>query len=124
VSRVALNGSAVVVLAAMLAPPAGSYGRIDNPFPVIESLAPATILARESRMDVRITGKNFMSTSSVTFNNQSRPHSLLDDSHLIVRLQPQDVSEAGNYTVAVSNPAPGGGTVTAQLLVTKTNRSQ
>lgn len=75
-------------------------------------------------MEVRISGKNFVSTATATFNGLDRKVSHVDDTHLILNLRPLDLSTPGTFVIVVTNPSPGGGAATAHLTVTAPTRSE
>ena len=104
-----------VLLAAM--PAAGYYGRVENPVPVVQSISPAEISMRTGGTQVTLTGRNFVSNSTVTFNGQARNAALVNSTHLNLILRPQDLVEPGTFEIVVTNPPPGGGTATTHIVV-------
>jgi subtilase family serine protease len=100
----------------ILLPSCGGGGGGDgvrNPVPSITSLSPTQIAAGSQVQNLYITGANFMSSSTVTYNGTLHNSSLQSPTQLQVALGPSDVAATGQYPVVVSNPAPGGGSSTA-----------
>ena len=58
---------------------------------------------------LQITGTNFFPGSQVLVNGSSRSARYLDEADLTAALVPGDIAQAGELSVSVSNPAPGGG---------------
>jgi hypothetical protein len=65
-----------------------------------------------------IGGTGFLSTSTVTLNGASRAAAFVSAGQLAVFLTPADLATTGAYPLAVTNPAPGGGTSSANFTVT------
>ena len=108
---------AILAIACLAVPAAGYYGRIANPIPVVQSLSPTSLAAGMRRAELTIAGKNFVTTSNVSFNGMPRSSALVDPGDLRMILQPGDISEPGTFPIVVTNPAPGGGSATAQITV-------
>jgi hypothetical protein len=53
--------------------------------------------------------------SFALWNGGFRATSFISSSQLVVYIQAADILNAGNATVAVTNPAPGGGTSSNQM---------
>lgn len=107
-----------LLAAALLAAPAGAWwGRMDNPAPLVYSVSPASMTARDAGVEVSLAGRNFISTSAVAFNGSARTARLLDSTRLKVILRPGDVAQPGTFPVVVTNPPPGGGGATIHLTV-------
>jgi sugar lactone lactonase YvrE len=83
---------------------------INNPNPQISGVSPNTVTTIDGGMVVTITGTGFVSTSSVTWNGNSRVTSYVSGTQLQFQLLPVDVTAAGSAQISVSNPTPGGGT--------------
>jgi hypothetical protein len=108
----------------LAAPAAGSYGRVYNPVPVVTLLSPASIAAHKPAGEVIVTGKNFLSTSSATFNGVPRAVKLLEPNKLALQLKPVDLAEPGIFQVVVTNPAPGGGAAASRFTVTPPDKAR
>jgi hypothetical protein len=85
---------------------------VGNPIPAITSLSPSSALAGAAAQTLTITGTDFMSTSTVTYNSVAHTLSFVDSTHLTISLTAADQATAGNYPVVVTNPTPGGGAST------------
>jgi Abnormal spindle-like microcephaly-assoc'd, ASPM-SPD-2-Hydin/Beta-propeller repeat len=58
---------------------------------------------------LQIRGTNFFPGSQVLVNGSSRSAKYVDEADLTAALTPGDIAQAGELSVSVSNPAPGGG---------------
>jgi hypothetical protein len=58
---------------------------------------------------LQIRGTNFFPGSQVLVNGSSRSAKYVDEADLTAALAPGDIAQAGELSVSVSNPAPGGG---------------
>lgn len=81
-----------------------------NPVPRITSLTPDTALAGSRELTLIVTGTNFVSGSVVRWNGSSRATVYTSNSRLTATITPEDLSSAGEKSIQVFNPAPGGGT--------------
>ena len=94
------------------APPAGTIFTITpvaSPVPVVTSVNPSTAIAGAAGLVLNLTGKNFVSQSTVFVNNISRTSSFLSSTALQVDLQSTDLVTPGPVSIRVVNPPPGGG---------------
>ncbi len=85
---------------------------VNNPVPTITNLSPSSATAGAAAQTVTITGTNFLSTSTVTYNSVAHTATFADAQHLTISLTAADQATGGNYPVVVSNPTPGGGAST------------
>jgi hypothetical protein len=83
-----------------------------NPVPVITSLNPPNATAGANGVTLTINGSGFVAASFVRLNGngETRPTTLVNANQLTVQLTANDITSAGTLTLAVVNPAPGGGT--------------
>lgn len=81
-----------------------------NPVPSISSVSPSTATRGGSGFTLIVNGSNFVSTSTVQWNGNSRTTSFVSPSQLNAQISADDISVAGKYNITVFNPAPGGGT--------------
>jgi len=81
----------------------------NNPAPTVSGLSPASATAGSASQTLTITGTNFISSSTVTFNGSSQAATFVSATQLTISLTAADQAAAGNYAVVVSNPSPGGG---------------
>ncbi|HEV2445617.1 MAG TPA: IPT/TIG domain-containing protein [Candidatus Sulfopaludibacter sp.] len=108
----------LIAAVALLPQAMAFYGRIDNPAPVLAGISPNKIVARGAGQVLAISGRNFLSSSTVLFNGVQRPTKYVSPVRLTIVLSPSDLYEPGTYPVVVVNPPPGGGnSATGHLLV-------
>jgi len=86
-----------------------------NAMAIIQAMAPSTVAHGASDFEMRVTGSGFAPGAVVLFNGKPRATSFLSSSELIVLIPASDVTDAGNATIAVRNPALGGSTSTTEL---------
>ncbi|MGA2983069.1 MAG: choice-of-anchor D domain-containing protein, partial [Terriglobia bacterium] len=91
---------------------------VTNPAPTLTSLSPSTVVAGAAAQTLTLTGSNFLSTSTVTYNGVAHTPTLVTASELTITLSVADQAAAGSYAVVVTNPAPAGGTSSATFAVT------
>jgi hypothetical protein len=84
-------------------------GASSNPVPSISNLSPASLKVGSAAQTLTVNGANFLATSTVTYNRISHAATYISASQLTLALSAADLYELGNYSVVVSNPAPGGG---------------
>ncbi len=83
-----------------------------NPVPALTSLNPVNATAGANGLALTINGSGFVAASIVRLNGngETRPATLVNANQLTVQLTANDIASAGTLTLAVFNPAPGGGT--------------
>src|SRR5208337_309437 len=86
---------------------------VNNPAPTLTSLSPASALAGAAAQTLTLTGTNFVSSSTVTYNGVAHTPTLVSSTQLTISLSAADQATAGSYTVVVTNPGPGGGASSA-----------
>jgi hypothetical protein len=84
-----------------------------NPAPSIASLSPSSAAAGGAAFLLTVTGGNFVAASTVTWNGVVLVSSFVDSAHLTAMVPASDLVTAGTASIAVINPAPGGGTSNA-----------
>jgi hypothetical protein len=85
---------------------------VTNPVPSISSLNPTTATVGGGQFSLTVNGSNFLdgaNASMVQWNGAGRTTSYVSSTRLHATILASDISSAGTYTVAVSNPIPGGG---------------
>lgn len=92
-------------------PPSG------NPAPSVQSLSPTSAAAGSNGFTLTITGSNFLSSSSVTWNSNSRQATFVSSSQLTIPIAASDLSTSGTVSVIVSNSTPGGGQSSANFTI-------
>jgi len=86
-----------------------------NAMAIIQAMAPSAVAHGASDFEMRVTGSGFAPDAVVLFNGKPRATSFISSSELIVLIPASDVTDAGNATIAVRNPALGGSTSTTEL---------
>lgn len=91
---------------------------IVNPVPVLNSLSATAVTAGAQGFPLGLNGSNFLQTSTILINGTAvQPFTTGQLSSVATVVVPANVlSTVGPVTIAVSNPAPGGGTSQAQTL--------
>ena len=87
----------------------GSSAPIQNPAPSITILSPSSATAGAAAQTLTINGTNFLSGSTVTYNNAAHTATFVNSTQLTIPLSASDQATAGSYAVVVTNPSPGGG---------------
>lgn len=80
-----------------------------NPVPAIVSLNPNTASAGGAAFSLTISGQNFVSSSSVSWNGSPRTTTFTSSSQLQAQITASDIANAASANVSVTNPSPGGG---------------
>ena len=81
-----------------------------NPVPVVTSLTPPNVTASSGAVTVTVGGTGFVPGSVVNLNGASRTTTYISATKVMAALTASDVAGKGEDSVAVTNPAPGGGT--------------
>ena len=90
------------------ASPASTF-TTNNAVPSIASLSPPSATAGGSGFTLTINGTNFVSTSTVLWNGNSRTASFISATQLSTAVSASDIAAGQNAVITVVNPAPGGG---------------
>lgn len=85
-----------------------------NPIPALSSLSPDSITAGSPDFTLALTGDNYVKTSLVDFNGQQFASSFISSTQIEATIPKEQITQPGDFNVAVVNPAPGGG-VSASL---------
>lgn len=81
-----------------------------NPIPSLLDISPDSITAGyPSSFSLTVSGQGFIPSSMVRWNGINRTTLYGNSSTLTAQIIPQDVSNAGNASISVFNPPPGGG---------------
>jgi len=105
-------GTSMVTISATNAGGTGSATlmlTINFPVPGISGLSPASVVAGSAAQTLTINGRNFVPTSTVTYNSVGHTASYVSASQLTIQLSVADQATPGSFPVVVTNPAPGGG---------------
>jgi hypothetical protein len=87
----------------------------NNRMPTVSSLSPSSVNHGGGDLQLRINGSGFASNAFVLWNGAFRATAFVSSSQLVALIQAADTAMAGSATVAVTNPAPGGGTSPMQM---------
>lgn len=82
----------------------------DNAVPTVVSLAPAAAVAGSGAFILTVNGTDFLSSSAVNFNGATLTTTFVSATQLTAAVPATALATAGAFDVAVTNPAPGGGT--------------
>jgi uncharacterized protein (TIGR03437 family) len=80
-----------------------------NPVPTLTSVTPNIIAVRTQGTTLTVRGEGFLSDAKVLWNDSVRATTFVSDKELTAVITTQDLATIGTATVAVQNPAPGGG---------------
>lgn len=83
---------------------------VRNPLPSISSLSPPSTSEGGAAFLLTVNGGNFVPNSIVRINGSNRVTNYTSPAELKAVVAASDIASAGNLTVSVFNPAPGGGT--------------
>ena len=83
---------------------------VNNPVPTLTSLSPTSAMAGTTTQTLTLNGTNFLPNSTVTYHAVAHTPTFLSSTQLTITLSGSDLATGGTYGVAVTNPAPGGGT--------------
>ena len=90
----------------------GQSFAINNPAPTLASISPTSVTAGGPAFTLTVNGAGFISTSVVSFNGVAKTTTFKGATQLTASISAADIAKAGAINVAVTNPAPGGGTST------------
>ena len=91
--------------------------QVVNPVPVLNSISPSSVTAGAPGFILTLTGINFVSSATVLINGAAtQPTSYPSANSASVIIPASAVSAVGGVQIAISNPAPGGGTSATQTL--------
>ena len=84
-----------------------------NPAPAIITISPTSAPAGAAGFTLTVHGTNFLAASVVHFGGTARPTTFVSATQLAAAIPAAAVASADTAAVAVTNPAPGGGTSNA-----------
>lgn len=84
-----------------------------NPVPSIASLSPSSLTSCGAGFNLKVSGSDFVPSSTVQWNGASRTTTFVSASNIAASISASDVAVGGTAEVTVMNPAPGGGTSAA-----------
>jgi trimeric autotransporter adhesin len=82
---------------------------VNSLIPELSSISPSSGLAGNSQFEIELTGNNFESQSEVLINGDAQTTSFLDSQELEADIPTSYLTTAGELSISVLNPAPGGG---------------
>jgi WD40-like Beta Propeller Repeat len=80
-----------------------------SPVPQITSLSPSGAFTGNAGFTLIVSGKNFVSESTVTVNGNNHPTGFTSSTSLQASIFAADLATAGTLQIAVVNPTPNGG---------------
>lgn len=83
--------------------------QLPNPVPVLTGLQPALVDAGSQGLTLKLTGEHFIDGAQVRFGQTTLPATWKSHGEVQVVLPAALLSNAGDVSVSVINPAPGGG---------------
>ena len=86
---------------------------VNNPTPGVGSVNPTAFAAGGATASITVAGTGYVPTSVVTVNGSPRTTAFVNTTQLQAKITQADLSAAGVYSLAVTNPAPGGGSSNA-----------
>jgi hypothetical protein len=89
---------------------------VNNPAPQVTTISPTSVTTVDGGSTLTVNGTGFVSTSSITWNGVPRTTTFISGTQLQAKLLAADLSAVGSAQVAVSNPAPAGGTASPVAL--------
>ena len=96
------------------APGGGTSGAavfsVSNPQPVLSGFVPNSAVAGGPAFTITLNGMNFVSTSVVRWNGESRPTMFVNSTQLKAEISAANIASSGDKSVSVFSPGPGGGT--------------
>ncbi|MEP7274167.1 MAG: hypothetical protein ABI882_21920, partial [Acidobacteriota bacterium] len=96
-------------------------GASSNPVPTVSNISPTTTLAGGAGFQLTVNGTNFVNGAVVRWNGANRATNFVNSTQLQAQVLTSDIAVAGNATVTVFNPAPGGGVSPVGATFTITN---
>ena len=92
---------------------------VNNPVPTLSSISPTSTTAGGSSFTLTVNGTNFNASSTVDFNGVPLTIISVSSTTITVTVPASDITVGGSDLITVVNPAPGGGTTSAQTLTVK-----
>ena len=92
---------------------------VNNPVPIITSISPTSKNVGDADFSLTVNGTNFTSDSVVQFNGTDQTTTFVSSARLTAAISANDLTTAGTFSITVFNPAPGGGTSSAQTFTVR-----
>lgn len=116
-SAIAVAGTPVVTVANPGANPSTVVTfTVNNPVPQEDTLSSTSAAVGSDAFLLTVSGSNFNRSSAVLVNGTVLPTTFVSSRLLQTAVPASDLTQGGMLNVAVSNPAPGGGTTSALQL--------
>src|SRR5262245_22096909 len=93
-----------------------------NSSPTLTTISPNAATTGGLAFTLNVHGSNFVQGSQVEWNGNSRTTTFVSSSQLQAAIMSADLATAGNITVTVLNPAPGGGTSSGATFTVAVNK--
>jgi hypothetical protein len=97
------------------------YAGVTNPVPTLTTVSPDTAIAGGAAFTINVTGKNFVSASTIDWNGVALTTVFTDSTKLSATVPAADIATAGTASITVVSPTPGGGASTAISFIIKGN---
>jgi hypothetical protein len=85
-----------------------------NPTPVLTSISPSSIPQGSPTTTIALVGSGFVPQSHVTWDGTALVTTFVSDTELSASISPAQLADAATHDVAVTSPAPGGGSSASQ----------
>jgi hypothetical protein len=86
-----------------------------NAVPTLSGLSPSSATAGGGAFTLTLNGSNFLTGSTVSWNGNMLPVTYVSGTQLTASVPASDLAQIGTAQLTVMNPAPGGGTSSAQV---------
>lgn len=87
-----------------------------SPIPRIATISPTTVQAGSADFTLTVNGSGFVNSSVVRINGANLTTTFVSATQLTAQVKSADIANAGNATINVFTPPPGGGTSNAAIL--------
>ncbi len=91
----------------------GATFTINNPLPTMIDMNPKRLSPGSTDTTLTVDGSGFVGESVIRYMGKDRPTTFVSSTQLQAKLPSSDFAEPGSFSIAVFNPAPGGGTSNA-----------
>jgi YVTN family beta-propeller protein len=81
-----------------------------NPTPTVISISPNSVAAGAAAFTLTVNGTNYVTGSMIVFGGSALATTFVSSTQLNASIAASSIAAAGDSTVTVTNPAPGGGT--------------
>jgi len=120
IHKVAVTNDGQYVLAVSGFDKAVSVFRLANPVPTLFSLQPASVAAGSAQFTLIVKGSQFVDGASLWWDGTHPVDTFINSGEMRATIPASYITSAGNHTIKIHNPSPGGGdsfnTLTFQVL--------